>query len=135
MPYTIEVEYTTGDSYNTYHETNDVGLVWYDEHLAIQALNSIKEQHQFYYQLDIISNRNERTKIIDHILTKDWIDKSKTKKENIDKWKYSISCQMDDGSYRHLRTNWLGYFEKLNSAKIVKLKDEKNENCSEYIPN
>lgn len=42
---------------------------------------------------------------------------------------------MDDGSYRNLRTNWLGYFEKLNSAKIVKLKDEKNENCSEYIPN
>lgn len=130
MSYTIEVHYSTGDSFKTYDETHDVGLIWNDKALAIKALSHIKEQHQLYYQLDLTYDRKEREKLIQSIISKEWIDQSKTLLQKQDHWKFSISCLMDDGSYRTLRTNWLGHFERLMSAKIKRL----NSDDEEYIP-
>ncbi len=130
MQYTIEVHYSTGDSFNTHEETHDVGLIWNDKKLAIKALSHIKEQHQLNTQLDSTYGKKEREELIQSIISKEWIDKNKSLSDQRDYWMYSISCLMDDGSYRTIRTNWLGYFENLISAKIKRL----NSDEEEYIP-
>jgi len=130
MQYTIEVHYSTGDSFNTHEEIHDVGLVWNDKQLAIKALSHIKEQHQLYKQLDSTYGKKEREALINSILSKEWVQNIDNFVDKKDCWTYCLSSLMDDGSYRTIRTNWLGYFEHLMSAKIKRL----NSDEEEYIP-
>lgn len=131
MPYTIEVKFSTSDSERKYEEEYDIGLIWNDKQLAIKALSFIKEQHQLYQKLDSTYDRQEREKLIQSIISKEWIDQNKTLQEKKDHWQYSLSVLMDDGSNRSIRTNWLSYGSTLYQAKIIKITPEEEI----YIPN
>ncbi len=133
MPYTIEVHYSTGDSFHTHEENHDIGLVWNDKQLAIKALSHIKEQHQLYKQLDLTYGKKEQEELINSIVSKEWVQNIDNSLDKKDYWTYCLSSLMDDGSYRTISIIWLGYFENLISAKVKEINSDQVE--EEYIPN
>lgn len=115
--YTIKVKYKTGDSFNSYDEEDDVGLVWESRELARKALASIKEQYELYQNDSFTySQKNSvaRSKEWCKNLTEEYAD-------YFEGWKYCIAVEMDNGEYRNLSTSWNGYFERLYSAEVIEL--------------
>ena len=134
--YTIEVEYQTGDSFNTERVSEQIGLVWEDKDLARKALQSIKEHYKLQQELDSYNwkkSRRSDEEIYAEVRSKGWYkncpDPSGDKKNH---WHAMWFCcaELDDGSFRAIPTNmWIGYFEKLHSAKVVVEDSGSDEDC------
>lgn len=131
--YTIEVTYQTGDSFNSYEETNTIGLVWEDKQLARKALAAIKEHYTLYSEQESYSRNKNIQEIRDKAMSSEWYLKAiegSTDKwtKSPEYWQYNCAVEMDDGSYRNIPTNmWCGYFESLHTAKIVNESDDEDE--------
>ena len=113
--FTIQVTYTTGNSFGSEEVTEEIGLVWKDIELAKNALQSIREQ---YFLADDNSSLNY--KACDALaLTFEWARQLDNIGLYSTSWRHSIAVLMDDGTYRQLSTSWIGYFERLDKAKVV----------------
>lgn len=112
--YTIEVHYTTGNSFGSHEETDQVGYAWNDIELAKKALQDIKEHYQFYHG-------NECTN-----------KPAKNKSWCIDcEWPaYRLKVLGNDNKYHIISAYWIGYFESLISANVT----SEDEDDMEYIP-
>lgn len=137
MSYSIEIYYKTGDSFNSYNETDKIGMVFKDIKDAEKALSIIGDHYKFVQKLEndtrIMRNRRE---IIEQSLKelrgKEWyqpnpeikfqkeIDGSeKNRLELFDfYWQHYIYLPVD-GEKKHIETFWVGHFETPISAKIV----------------
>lgn len=109
MYYTIEIDYDTGGSLdNEFGVKDKIGATWGNYDLAREALEKIKDHYEIYKKLSG-SFRNREYK----------------PPEGYNE--YFLIIELDDGSLQQISCFWCGYFEKLNSAKIVIESDE-------YIP-
>ena len=110
--YTILIDYQTGNSFNTFTETQTIGYSFDTIEKARLVLRYIKEQYRMYCEM------------------KEWRPFSKRKgssleKDVINKYKdhpwFNSEYPTHSIKYldRFIDSFWLGYFEILNSAKIV----------------
>lgn len=105
--YYIEIHYKTGDSFNIYDETDNLGLEWDDLETAKENLQRIKDYHAWYednYKYKLYSERNDP-----RIPKPACVDK---------KYDTSIHLITDSGSDLMINAFWCGYFETLYWAKI-----------------
>jgi hypothetical protein len=120
MRYTIEIEYQTGDTFQTYETSDDVGITWENLEVAKAALERIKVHHEAYEKADGWGSTSEHreafTKVPGYVEG------------------YSISLPLDDGSEHKTFTFWHGYFEHMQSAEIVPAKDWKEMGGMKYVP-
>lgn len=119
--YTIEVEYRTGNSFNTEELTECIGLVWEDKELARKALASLKEHYNLYKEGEAFIPKRPADQIEKEAMTKEWWLKSDLSDyKTYHSWWYYCSVRMDNGDWRNLPTGmWCGYFERLHSARVV----------------
>lgn len=90
--YDIEIDYTTGSSFGSERITNEsVGIVTTSLEKATENLKRIRDHYKRYRGSENYGYHDE--------------------------W-YEISLLTDDGE-RKVRAFWIGYFEKLHSARIV----------------
>lgn len=125
--YTIQVTYTTGNSFGSHSETDRIGQSWDNIELAQQALQHIKEHYDFYTGRN--SYRRTTTDQLDAEAEKnEWFTQGAYYSDSDSHMKqYSCAAEMDDGSWMQLPTTmWCGYFETLNDARIVMEEDERN---------
>ena len=124
--WTIEVHYQTGNSFNTEFVTENINLAWKDIDLAKECLNSIKEHYDLYKQFSECGYRSEKTheEIHKEIRSKKWcVGDCSSYDTNL-----PLVAECDDGEMRRVPTNmWCGYFEKLESAKVVSIGDSDME--------
>ncbi len=125
--YTIEVHYETGDSFDSWRETEDVGLVWESKHLAKKALAIIQEHYLLYKEFNSYGGR-ENDEILQELHQADWYELLDYCDEgSIGFHTGSPVVEMDDGESRHLPTHmWCGYFERLISAKVTSVVSEED---------
>lgn len=127
--YTIEIDYTTGNSFGSERSQEQIGLVWTDKNLARKALKSIKEHYKLHEELDNCNclwteTRNEKD-ILKEVYSKDWY--TKLESHGKEYWKYNLAAELDDGTWRSIESGmWIGYFETLHGAKIVSLCDDED---------
>ena len=112
MAWTIEINYQTGDSFNSYSETGSVEITWEKLEVAKAALKRIRELDEY--------DRADNTWNTATPKLPDWAKKDRFGGIN-------LILPLDDGSERNIHTFWCGYFEKLYSARIVAQKTEDND--------
>lgn len=117
MNYTIEVTYTTGNSFNSEEVTDNINLAWNDLELAKQCLKHIKEHYDLYCEFNQSGWSRDRKN--DEIL-KDADSRIWARGESDPYYLSDLYAECDDGDWRQVSTNmWCGYFETLHSAEIV----------------
>ncbi len=136
--YTIEVHYTTGNSFNSEETTDQIGLQWEDKQLARKALQSLREHYVLYEDKESFRSRNSREEIAIKAMAHDWykigIAQEKEKYyKNSSYWHYYCAVLMDDGVYRNLPVGiWCGYFETLHWARIVTVENAEDEDYVKF---
>jgi hypothetical protein len=118
--YTIELKYTTGDSFESYETSGELGLSWENLDRAKEALARIRE-------MDEVERENDRLRYD----PKNG-GKGPRRLENCAGYssEFSTVCIMlplDDGTEHQHSTFWRGYFETLHSAKIIRVAGEHDE--------
>lgn len=117
MKYQIKYIYDTGDSFNHYRDEEGVlELINEDLNVAKENLKRIKEHYKQYEELSYSRSR-EKKDILESNKDKDWFVE-----DNNDYMGYAENCiklYTDDGKPWQIWAPWCGYFERLNSARIV----------------
>ena len=108
--YTIQINYKTGYSFHSERKINVIGAWWDDKGLARKALQSIKEHHNIF--------KYGEEEGIKKAYKFDWFDE--------DFPMHSLIVEVDDGSKQKICAFWFGYFEYLDSAKIVSEVDDED---------
>ena len=115
--YTINIEYTTGDSFHSEEAEDTVDLEWEDMAVIKIALQRIKEHYKWYKN---INGYNRFDPEID--------ERPKWHKTNMENNTFNrqhvINLPMDDGTEQQIGAFWCGHFETLNAAEIVLVKPE-----------
>ena len=98
--YRIQYNYETGNSFGSHEETDILEFKWENLEIAKQNLQRIKEHREFYCHF-----LNEK-----EAQTKDWF---------VEKYKYCLKLQADNGNFAQIAAPWCGYFERLNWVEII----------------
>ena len=108
ITYTIEIQYTTGDSFSSSEETGKVGYCWIKLEQAKKALDDIEAHYKCYQDTEGYHRKNK-----DCWKKAAWSTKT-------DNWKFTVLVEDDDGNRTvKLDAFWVGYFETLNEASVV----------------
>lgn len=125
--FTINIEYTTGDSFGSSETSDTVSAVWQDKQLARKALQDIKAHYEFYTARDRWGvTPRERSIIEQKARQSTWYDEPYPE--------FSIKLLMDDGTYLKVHCFWTGYFETLHKAEVVVHTDSdgNSEDCIHF---
>ena len=120
MGYTIRVEYTTGNSFNSCEETQDLEGDWKNLDVLEENLQRIKNHYKKYSDFDY---RNG----------KDWVKNMPVgciysgNKMRPDNYHMLLELLTDDRKQYTITPFWCGYFEHLHSAEIVSSKSMRIE--------
>lgn len=120
MGYTIRVEYTTGDSFNSYKETQDLEGDWKNLDVLEENLQRIKNHYKKYRDFDYHNGKN-------------WVKNMPIgcvyngRKGYLDQYKMLLELLTDDRKTYTIMPFWCGYFEHLHSAEIVSSKSMRIE--------
>lgn len=117
--FTIEVTYTTGSTFHSERETECIEKTWKDFEKVKQAMTEMLEFIDFYSACDGWSVENKEKQIILGIARKmPWAGDYEYGIEG------GIMLEMDSGEREYLSMSFCtGYFETLESARIVLTKD------------
>jgi len=150
--FTIEIRYQTGDSFNTFTETEKIGAAFRSLTLAQKALLDIKEHHDFIKEIDgnrdyhpVIGCKDKIKEKANDLISKSWfcsveddeffeedIRESDRDVKNYPNNLITEGCaywqsylKVDCGSkMQKIHAFWSGYFEKIISAKVVVYGDD-----------
>ncbi len=111
--YSIQIDYTTGDSFGSERTTGEVGCSWTDINKAKDALQRIKEHHDAYR--DGKREYTAESKFVQAIKDKPWF----FAEYGVECWPHLLSVDTDDGTPQQISAFWNGYFETLHSAEII----------------
>lgn len=125
--YTIEIEYTTGNSFGSERRTESVEFVWSTLEDAKEALRRIQEHHQYYKRYrdagryaGYHGTKDTQESVLTEAKTKPWYKAS----EYDTGFEYSVVVPSDDAEHNVLGVFWIGYFEDLHGASITSIDDE-----------
>lgn len=142
--YKIVINYSTGNSYGSQDETQEIELKWDDINVAKDNLQRIKEHYEQYTEINGFAFSTKRTnlEILMSNITKLWfvnsnklfcvssnrpISESDKEKVGEGNWGYrpddylATKCLyliLDDGNILQYSAFWCGYFESLSKASI-----------------
>lgn len=111
--FTIEITYKTGNSFNTYTDTDTVDVVWSDLSKAKIALQYIKLHEEAMNDFRSAWTNKEKKELKDKLSLQPWF------KNTNDDYYYYILVPDDSDNPVPMYAFWMGYFEQINSAKIV----------------
>lgn len=122
--YTIEIEYSTGNSYGTHQETDSVEFVWETLDDAKEALRRIKEHHEYYTRIRAAGryagyhgSTDTQESLLAEAKTKPWYVHSDYSSKGM--CDFSLIVPTSDPEHDRLSVFWIGYFETLHGARIV----------------
>ncbi len=122
--YTIEVCYTTGDSFNTEsHIEEKIGCCWKSKELAKKGLQAIKEHYNIFSSRGFRDNRSPEEKNKEAVKF-DWYNDAKH--DGFIYPEFSLLLDIDDGTKQITNVFWIGYFETLHGARIVADEDDED---------
>ena len=122
MYYEIEIDYTTGNSFNSERLTETVGCAWPNLNMAKLALQNIKEHYAAVNAYEEHSNSYSRHNIkfdMKAIEQKHWFCK--------DYWTGGLLLAISHDETQRVSAFWIGYFETLHGAKIISSGDSDME--------
>lgn len=123
MKYTIEIQYETGNSLETYVEVSTIedDLYWDNIENAKEALLSIKEHYELYNKYIKYWRYEEEKVTKESILSQCKEKKWFVNKEDtyFSEWYHSIKFILDNGNEYIINPFWIGYFERLISIEII----------------
>ena len=126
--YTIELTYSTGNSFGSHEETDQIALAWKDKELARTALRSIKEHDEYYKKLNGY-NRQTNDALHEEMQEFEWYTRSSGTSDHTMRG-YCFALELDDGSWKDVSVSmWCGYFEQLHQAQIVVQEGEEDLDC------
>lgn len=123
--YTIKIYYRTGNSFGSHDEEDELEGNWTLE-IAKENLKRIKAHYQLYQlrkNYYSISLRDKAEKFLEDARKEPWFSAGSGRSE----WEYSLNLLENDGTSKNYSTFWCGYFEQLNSAKIISKISEDDE--------
>ncbi len=139
--FTIEVDYTTGNSFNSERQIEEIGLCFTTRRLAREALQVIKEHLALVQEKEEVSSWSgykgrSYSEISAQGLSKNWCKQgiichnkeygTNLKGSGCD-WEYYVAVRVTEDEYRMLNvTMWTGYFETLHGAKVICFGDDED---------
>lgn len=110
MIYTIQISYTTGDSFSIYPTTNIIGFCWDNLNKAQEALKEIYLHEKYYSNVNYYKHNklNEQEKI-------EFLNIRRNNNED------TLIIKDDNDNDHKISVFWRGYFETLQSADIIEL--------------
>jgi hypothetical protein len=121
--YQLEIKYQTGDSLNSYQETEVLCLSWKDINNAKENLLYIKEHYKMYEEF-VTAYTKDKYKILEKYENKEWFVKPEKNDYNLERSITIINFKLDNGNKMRARADWCGIFENLEYAKVVLEPDE-----------
>lgn len=142
MKYKIKIDYSTGDSFNSYNEIRYIDLEWSNLDVAKENLQRIREHYQQYTDVEYCRTLTQKYIIYNKNRPNDWfvykpriisklngciIDEKEKNEIGDEKWEYvpddyyaeyCIRLKTDDNKDYQISAFWCGYFEQLYSAEI-----------------
>lgn len=115
--YSINIDYTTGNSIHSERTEDEVGMNWQNIDQAKKALARIKEHHDAYAEATSYRSYGSAPFDLKSIQGKPWyhgpLDDSFP-----DSWRYNLAVEKDDGSAFAISVFWEGHFETLHMAEV-----------------
>ena len=121
--YSINIDYTTGNSFGSERSFQEVGMNWENIDQAKKALARINEHYKAYKHSEETC-RSRKTFDMKTVTGKPWFDGGGWS----DHWKHTVVIEKDDGSPHTISAFWFGYFEKLHSAEVWVASDNEESN-------
>ena len=106
--YTVNVYYTTGDSFNSYNDSDIIGMCWENKELALQAVEEIKAHNEVFTEWGTSDDKKRK-----NALNYPWCNERSPE--------FTVNLESDDGSRKTVGAFWIGYFEYFHYAEVVEL--------------
>lgn len=120
--WTIEVHYTTGDSFGSEKTSDTLGIVWRDLDKAKEGLRVLKAHHEACAAIRNARYKNHENEIKIQLSDEYWFGKG-----NSFTHEYNINMLTDTGDLMGVYAFWMGYFETIHSAHIVVYVEDEND--------
>ncbi|ASV44524.1 hypothetical protein PBI_SCTP2_509 [Salicola phage SCTP-2] len=124
--YTIKINYTTGNSFQSHDEVDYVGMAWDRFDKAQRALKNIIEHYAFVDYCEHYGRRRPKglsKDQFDELIQKEWFYAGKTLDPetiiNNFEWQNYLNVEDDKNLVVPIHIFWVGHFEELNNAEIV----------------
>lgn len=130
--YSIEIDYTYGDSFNSERSKLVLEESWNLENAKIN-LQRIKEHYQAYNNRNSFVScmlKNHEDKLLEEIKSKPWYvsQDDMTYKSYHNPWENNVKLLDNNNSpYVYSTSTWTGYFEILHGARIVLINDKEDD--------
>jgi len=121
MKFTIQISYTTGDSFGHEDVIEDLDYEWNDEEIAKENLQAIANHYRAYQWQENSWRRDEENPNIDYLNEWWYREMPYGRKDEIGPTMWLL---MDDMTKVPFSCPWIGYFETLNSIEL-KIKNER----------
>jgi hypothetical protein len=130
--YSINIDYTTGDSFGSERQFREVGMNWQSLDQAKKALVCIQEHYAAYKKCNSANSsswyrENEPFELSD-ISDKSWYHGPLDADSWPDAWQHTVVIEKDDGVDFAIAAFWVGYFETLHMAEVCIAADSEKEN-------
>ena len=116
MIYTINIEYTTGDSFHTENAEKTVELEWENVEIAIEAMNRIKEHNHW------VEERNRSNRWSSKPPSRPSWHKIEDEEDDKEMLDFFINLPLDDGTEHQIHCFWTGYFENITALEVIPVK-------------
>jgi len=110
ITYKIKIEYSTGDSFDTYDEVDVLEFNFKNVETAIENINRISQHYHMYRDLNGYFSSKSRDRILEENKSKPWFNSNSER---------SIYLLLDDGKNVCISAFWCGYFERLNNVEVI----------------
>ncbi len=120
--YTINIDYTTGDSERSHRSVEEVGMSWTNLDKAKLALKYIKAHYTAYLAEEnpVWENGSYRNFDVATIANEPWYYGPLFEPDaQFRGWRNNVVIEKDDGTRFAISTFWTGCFERLHSGEII----------------
>lgn len=125
--YSIEINYSTGDSFGSNLCTDELEINWNNPDNAYKALELITDHYKLYEEVENDSSyasHKKKKELYKKAKKSEWCQNALKKCPKLDTGPddmvfCSIGLETDDGEIVIISPYWIGYFETLHSARVV----------------
>lgn len=126
--YSINIDYTTGDSFGSERQFREVGMNWANIDQAKKALVCIQEHYVFYKEATGYRRYNTPPFDLSTVTDKPWYHGPLEGCDYPDAWQNAVVIEKDDGAKFSIAAFWTGHFETLHMAEVCIAAESEKEN-------
>jgi hypothetical protein len=124
--YSINIDYTTGDSFGSERQFREVGMNWQNLEQAKKALVCINEHYTAYKESNEYCPSEPFE--VSSIEGKSWYHGPLENCSWPDAWQHTVVIEKDDGEKFAIAAFWVGHFESLHMAEVCVAAESEKEN-------